>query len=274
MRALLVFFAAALAAGCGASESGDQTPGERQNADPAVMTAGDEGLPPGGRHVDVGAFDMFLRCTGEGSPTVVLEAGAGLDSADWKAVQAGAQGIARVCSYDRAGQGRSEAPPEQSGDAELSTSAVVEQLHMLLYEAGIDPPFVLVGHSMGGMYVRLYELAYPDDAVGMVLVDAVRRERGLTPGSLGEMPLVVLMAALSSVEGTRDPWIDDQRELAQLSSNSVLVSAEKSGHFIEQDQPAIIVEAIRQVLAAVRTDSKLPPCEETFPRVDGECLSG
>ena len=211
---------------------------------------------------------MFIRCSGKGSPTVVLEAGAGLHSGDWQKVQPKVDHFTHVCSYDRAGLGRSDDLPE--GGEAMSGGGIVEQLHTLLEKAKVEPPFVLVGHSMGGLYVRLYHDSHPEDTVGMVLVDSVSGEYA----SLGDKPLVVLTQSMSGLpRGSADSWVKDHVRMAELSSRSVLVEAEHSSHFIEQDQPEIIVEAIRQVVEAVRNDSELPPCEETFPKVDGDCLA-
>ena len=244
-------------AGCSGGEDRARSGGTGRE-DPSVPAD-----RPGGRFVDVDGARMFIQCTGEGTPTVVLEAGAGIDSSDWAPIQADVSRFTRVCSYDRPGLGLSE----DADGGELDDGDVAGRLHALLGKVGVDPPLVLVGHSMGGLYARLYEQAYPGEAVGMVLVDSV----GGSPVPLGDRPLVVL-AAGGSREGAADPWTEDQRQLAGLSSNSTFVGAAKSGHFIERDQPDLVVEAIRQVVRAARDDSRLARCEETFPRYGGECI--
>lgn len=125
-------------------------------------------LPPG-TLVDVGGYRLFLRCSGEGGPTVILESGAGGFSPTWALVQPEIARFARVCAYDRAGYGRSDAPPAHEP---RTADRAVHDLHALLEHAGIAPPYVLVGHSLGGFHVRLFASRYPAEVAGVVLVDA------------------------------------------------------------------------------------------------------
>jgi pimeloyl-ACP methyl ester carboxylesterase len=103
---------------------------------------------------------------GSGSPTVILEAAADMMSADWGWVQPDIATRTRVCAYDRAGMGWSEAGP-----LPRDARHVAHELHTLLTKANIPRPYVLVGHSAGGLYVRLYAALYPTDVAGLVLVD-------------------------------------------------------------------------------------------------------
>jgi len=123
--------------------------------------------PALGQMVDVGGFEMHIHCTGKGSPTVILAAGLDDFSIFWSQVQPEIAETTRVCSYDRAGLGWSE-PSSNPRTSET----IVRELHALLVNAKVDPPYVLVGHSFGGALVRLYAHYYPDDVSGMVLVDA------------------------------------------------------------------------------------------------------
>src|SRR5215207_8019720 len=122
--------------------------------------------PPPGEMVDVGGYRLHINCAGRGGPTVVLDAGSGGFSAQWVRVQREASGTTRVCAYDRAGMGWSEMGPDPR-DAKQITG----ELHTLLSEAGIEGPYVLVGHSFGGMYMQTYAARYPDEVAGVALVD-------------------------------------------------------------------------------------------------------
>jgi pimeloyl-ACP methyl ester carboxylesterase len=126
-----------------------------------------------GRLVDVGGRKMHILCTGLGSPTVILESGLGETYVSWRKVQPQLAAFTRVCSYDRAGLGYSE-----SSSGPRTSKDVAEQLHALLQAAGIAPPYVLVGHSMGGYDVRLYASLYRGEVAGMVLVDASHPDQG------------------------------------------------------------------------------------------------
>ena len=127
-------------------------------------------LPPPGRLVDVGGWKLHLNCTGAAhpaQPTVVLESGVGDFSVEWSLVQPKVAAFARVCSYDRAGDGWSELGPHPR-----TFHQVAYELHTLLDNAGIKPPFVLVGHSYGGCLVRQYQAMYPSEVSGLILVEA------------------------------------------------------------------------------------------------------
>lgn len=122
--------------------------------------------PPPGQMVDVGGYKMHIYCQGSGSPTVVLVSGAGDFSLTWSLVQPEVAQITRVCAYDYARFGWSERGPNAP-----TAETIVAELHTLLTNAGIEGPYVLVGHSIGGPYVRAYAFRYPEEVVGIVLVD-------------------------------------------------------------------------------------------------------
>lgn len=122
--------------------------------------------PPPGELVAVNGSRMHIRCTGTGSPVVVMEAGSTDISLSWAKVQPGVAEFSRVCSYDRLGYGWSDA-----FEGPVTARDVTGRLHSLLGAANVSPPYVLVGHSLGGEYVRYYASRYPDEVAGIVLVD-------------------------------------------------------------------------------------------------------
>lgn len=124
-------------------------------------------LPPPGDLVDVGGRRLHISCVGTGSPTVILEAGLGDNWLTWSLVQEQIGDLTQVCAYDRAGLGWSDPAP-----GPLTSAQVAESLHTLLHNAGIPGPYVLVGHSIGGLYVRSFAHQYPAEVVGLVLVDS------------------------------------------------------------------------------------------------------
>ncbi len=296
---------------------------------------------------------LNLYCVGEGSPTVVFEAGLGGDTASWDLVQPVIAQHTRACSYDRAGLGFSD-PATRPG----TSADAVDDLQRLLSAAGIKPPYILVGHSYGGMHVRLYAYAHTADVAGMVLVDpssedlgpresqidqaekarsdqswaksllgerqcvAAAQSRHLMRGdpqydrcmpqpvahwsdamnrvmlrhgaeasnqravlserenldtasadelraarhSLGDMPLVVLTRAPAppgpdQTQEQRDAlnrlWGALHDEMAAESTRGVNLTVPNSGHFIEWDQPQVVVHSILEVLAVAR--GQTPP---------------
>ena len=123
--------------------------------------------PPPGKLVAGGGFKMHINCTGEGSPTVILEAGLDDFSIFWSQVQPEIAKVTRVCSYDRAGLGWSEISSKPR-----TSVMMVQEVHSLLTSANVGRPYVLVGHSFGGALMRLFAHSYPNEVAGIVLVDA------------------------------------------------------------------------------------------------------
>jgi len=245
--------------------------------------SGDPGL------VDVGGGRLlYLTCQGEGTPTVVLEAGGMGNSDSWSPVQPAIGEFTRVCAYDRAGEGHSSFLP-----AHESFEAMVRDLHALLEAAGIEGPYVVVGHSFGGRVIPHFADLYPNDVVGMVLLDpgheefSARAEAALAPlewqqyleagggrisrfeegqgprrsGAPGNFPLVVISAAhaidrpgVSSEVNKKlyDLLIGLHREMVALSPDGTHIIAEGSGHGIQDDRPDLVVDVIRQVIKSVR----------------------
>jgi pimeloyl-ACP methyl ester carboxylesterase len=134
----------------------------------AVTSARDAKIyNPVDQMVDVNGIQMRLDCRGSGSPTVVLEAGGQSSSIVWVRIQDEVAKFTRVCSYDRAGYGWSDTVHEA-----MLPQQVAEMLHDLLERGGEQPPYLMVGHSFGGIYVRIFTAEYPNEVVGMVLVDS------------------------------------------------------------------------------------------------------
>lgn len=123
--------------------------------------------PMTGQLVDVGGHTLHITCTGDGGPTVVLEGGFAATSATWGWIAPAVAKHARVCVYDRAGRGWSD-PVSAPQDG----AAIATDLHTLLDHAGVPGPYVLVGHSFGGLYVMAFAARYPQQVAGMVLLDS------------------------------------------------------------------------------------------------------
>ena len=313
-------------------------------------------LPPQlGRSVDIGSRTLNLYCSGEGSPTVIFESGGNDPGYDWVLVQPKVAGFTRACWYDRAGVGWSDPPPTPR-----TSATIANDLHVLLTRASIPAPYVLVGQSIGGEYVRVYTAKYPTEVVGLVLVDSsypdqreppnmkglasrlprpVRQlaclalpamvrfglvrwissgQRQFAPsemsleqqqvfrllksrptaamtsfaqgcrgsrggadlpetgtgnpevdnaarasGKLGDRPLIVLTAARyerssdpvesSASVAFREVWVHQlQADLARLSTRGRQNVVENSGHMIQFEAPDVVVDAVRDVVTAVR----------------------
>jgi pimeloyl-ACP methyl ester carboxylesterase len=143
-----------------------------------VAEALDEDPPMPGQLIDVGGHSLHLRCSGSGSPTVVLEPGAGLMSSVLGWITPAVAPETRVCVYDRAGHGWSELADTPQDGAQIATD-----LHTLLERGNVPGPYVLAGHSFGGLYVQSFAAQYPDDVAGLVLVDATGRKSEATPAT-------------------------------------------------------------------------------------------
>ena len=302
-------------------------------------------FPAPGKMIDIGGHCLHLYETsppqGASEVTVVLESGISASSLNWRRVHTEVASFARVCSYDRAGLGWSELC-----DQPCTPSSLARQLHSLLHAAGVPPPYILVGHSFGGLIVRAFAWSYPDETTGLVLVDALDpaewtplsseqqgtiahgvrlARRGALAARLGIVrlclnllltgnrllprvaakawsgrasevteriggqvrkmpeetwPLVAAhwrnprsfegMArhfeclAQSIAEMERAPVLNlpvtllvgglnehptDQHEYAtRISKRAKVVSAEKSGHWIQLDEPELVVDSIREIL--------------------------
>jgi pimeloyl-ACP methyl ester carboxylesterase len=256
------------------------------------------------RLVDVGPYRLALREAGQGQFTVVLEMGVGAAGDFYDDIAQRVATFTRVVWYDHAGLGRSDPAPLPRTVADLAGD-----LHALLSAIHIQPPYILVGHSLGGLTVRYYQRQYPREVAALVLIDSAHEEQrerlmaALPPETsdelpgvaqyrhalcvnwvdptanpegidnsansvlmrrcthLDDLPLVVLSRGQAQapaglprdlVTGRELAWRQMQSDLASLSSRSVHLIAERSGHLINQDEPEMVVEGIRRALALVR----------------------
>ena len=299
-------------------------------------------FPAPGQMVDIGGYKLHLHCQGAGSPTVLLEAGQGESSLTWATLQPELAKTTRVCAYDRAGYGWSESSP-----LPRTVTNMVDELHTLFQRAELAGPYLLVGHSIGGLNMRLFAQRYPQTVAGMVLIDpaheemitrlpadwqaylqsemksgqrllqimALLRATGLLtlmPGlvkadarlpleaqrtvaalqrmdsryfstlaaeladsevslaqmrraqvtNLGDIPLVVIEAGKAT--GTTQPanlqpftpTYDLQAELAAQSSRGKLMVAQQSDHYVHYDEPALVRNAIQEVLHTKKEKSQ------------------
>jgi pimeloyl-ACP methyl ester carboxylesterase len=132
--------------------------------------------PAPGKFVSVYRRRIHINVQGSGTPTVVLEAGISASSLSWSALQPQIAGFARVVSYDRAGLGWSD-----RARVPCTPSPLADELHEMLHAAAIAPPYVVVGHSYGGLIVRAFAAKYPEEVVGIVLVDSLHEGEWLQP---------------------------------------------------------------------------------------------
>ena len=145
----------------------------------SALLAG-QGLPPLGRLVDVNGRKLHLHCSGSGGPTVVLVAGGSAYSLDWALVQPRVAERTRVCSFDRAGLGWSE-----PGPADETVEQTIGDLRELLRAGGEKGPFVLAGASIGGIFIRAYQRAYPEEVAALVFLHSSNRVGLMAPGGKG-----------------------------------------------------------------------------------------
>jgi len=139
--------------------------------------------PPPGQLIDVGGYRLHLLCMGEGTPTIILDAANQATVSNWIWIQSALAQTTHVCAYDRAGQGWSDLSP-----APQDTQQNAQALHTLLNNANVPGPYVLVGHSFGGLFVRMFAETYPAEVVGMVLIEGTLPDGLKTLGLPDVMP--------------------------------------------------------------------------------------
>ena len=169
------------------------------------------------RLISLGTRRLALTRSGYGSPVIVLEAGLGAESSEWRDVQRTLAAHARVCRYDRAGRGASDAAVSPRRPADL-----VADLHTLLHRAELAPPYVLVGHSFGGLLVRLFAQRHRAEVSGVVLVDAMHPDQFAVFGRAFPPPCVGEPTALREM---RQFWSGGWREPRSTREGIDLVAA-------------------------------------------------
>lgn len=250
---------------------------------------------PFGKWADVGNKRLFYYCMGTGSPLVVLETGLGSTSEDYHQVMPLVAGFTRVMCYDRAGLGSSTA-----SNKVVTCQTAVNDLRGLLLAAQLPPPYILVGHSWGGLNMRLFASQFPDEVAGMIMLDAVHEDRYerfaevLSPELRHRMmaafqdpqrndeqvdrvesirqikaarkhfdfPITVITRGLPDeaappwpVEAMQKIEVDLQTKFLSMSEKNKQVVAENSHHFIQCDQPRLVVKMIREMVQLARAES-------------------
>jgi pimeloyl-ACP methyl ester carboxylesterase len=244
------------------------------------------GTPPSARprrlEVDVGGFRLFVECRGAGSPTVVFDAGLNETGGSWTSILPAVARETRACSFDRAGRGASDPRP---GNSPATIATLADELHTLLTRGRIGGPYVLVGHSLGGVDSLVFAARHPTDTAGLVFVDTpdpdILAGRGVLLDGDEPIDMRPLAAEVRGVTLGATPAMvlfasgrpDSAAALARRSTNHSLVFVPRTGHHIHQERPRLVIEAIRQVVVAAPTGAPLPACRQTsLPRLGGECV--
>jgi pimeloyl-ACP methyl ester carboxylesterase len=240
--------------------------------------------------IQAGDCKLYAKIIGEtaGRPTIVMDAGYGDYSKAWDKVIDGLSELANILIYDRAGLGKS-----QSSTRPRTSQEMVWELNELLQGAKIEPPYILVGHSFGGVNARLYATQYQQKVCGLILVDSTPedyRERFLPTmsddfqeryaqqfsreGNYTEfkeslnqvkeskttlsIPVIVLSAGKKAhySSDSQALWNEMQRDLLDLSSDAQLIIAENSAHYIQNDEPHVVIDAVKSILESLRQHKK------------------
>ena len=256
-RSVLIFLFMLLFASCGGGGGSDDGGGS---------VGGDT---PG--KINVGGHGLQIYCAGAGGgPMILMDAGWGQDSGVWIGVQ-DYLGDYRSCGYNRAGYDPSDSGPEPRDSQQLAT-----EMHALLHNAGYSPPYVLVGHSLGGTNIRMFAAMYPGEVAALVFIDPahedyktvddsdIRREesRGLASNIISELRNA--NSSLEQLRGTRLPdvptvvltsmkdrsqgWYDAHDQLVQQVSNGTHLVTTTSNHNIHVEDAQLVADTIRMVM--------------------------
>ncbi|MES9988852.1 MAG: alpha/beta hydrolase [Candidatus Thiodiazotropha endolucinida] len=227
---------------------------------------------------------------GEGDVTIVLESGLGDGMTSWDGIMDELAQISRVFAYSRPGYF-----PSRASNRSRNPDQVVDELRLLLKQTGHTPPYLLVGHSLGGLYVLNFVERYPGEVAGVVLVDGrhpmmtqacLKRalngcsmpslvqsllprhavdeykaaQTSRLPVTMGDKPLAVISRAPGhgmNSAGWDKLWSEMQVDLAELSSRSIHLVARRGGHYVHKDEPDRVIEGINWVLSKVRSDTRI-----------------
>ncbi|MDM5154292.1 alpha/beta hydrolase [Bacillus sp. DX1.1] len=236
--------------------------------------------------LDIGGTKLYYEHFGENNenPTFVFDSGYGWTLNNWEPIKGEVSKLTKMFIYDRAGIGESEndKKPRHSQQA-------VENLRTLLQKANVKPPYVLVGHSFGGLNVRLYASTYPEEIAGVILLDSCHEdqnkimaplfskevreayfsqfvaegslseieeslEQARVAKSLGNIPLIVMTGGLQPhhTPESMSAWISFHKNLAKLSTNSKHIIVEDAGHAIHMDRPQTVINAIKDMLVMIK----------------------
>jgi len=227
-------------------------------------------LPPRiGRAVNVNGRSMNLYCSGEGTPTVIFESGGDEPGYSWLPVQPKVAQFTRACWYDRAGIGWSDPPPQPR-----TSASITGDLHELLRAAGEKPPYVLVGASVGGEYVRVFAARFPAEVAGMVLVDSSHPDQHEPAFMLGPMNrmssterrLICAATPLAVRFGLLRFLLPRSR---QSSATPGFTAEEARILNTLEDQPRSVAAAGEQSCAATRGGAVIEEGGTGNPEVDG-----
>ncbi|MBV8573580.1 MAG: alpha/beta fold hydrolase [Acetobacteraceae bacterium] len=228
------------------------------------------------RRLRIADSEIAFETIGCSGPVIVFESGLGGDMHGWEEVARPLATCARVLLYDRLGIGQSG--PRHGTDA-LLANTVADQLRALLQAADLPAPYLLVGHSLGGFYVQAFARRYPTETAAVVLVDsaspleppgafgstiqpnrgsiAAVEEAGFAPSAAAmlagrpfpSVPLIVLVATEHDVRPELEAlWQRVQAQTAALSPRGRLRIVQGAGHFIQNDRPQIVIEAVLEAM--------------------------
>lgn len=222
--------------------------------------------------INVGGYKLHANYYGEGNYTIIFESGLGHGSEDWTLIQPEISKIAKTFSYDRIGIGNSDATKSKQ-----TCQVQVRALHKLLDKVKAKGPYIIVAHSIGGLNARVFAATYPKEVAGIIFVDCSHENQFIklkgkqlkemkaifdsiehsydvlssgnevknlrNKDSLRNIPIVILRAT--------QPFFD-QNDLLTLSKDSKLISVKDSGHFVQSDQPQIIIDTIKDLIKKIK----------------------